>query len=1382
MLKHKLTLLILLFYGCTIFSQGEANNWFFGNGAGITFNNGVLQTISGSPINSLETTVTISDENGNLLFYTNGESVWNRNHQIMDNGNGLIGSPSATQNGIAVEVPILPGLYYLFLNDGAENSNNSRGLSYSLINMFGDNGLGSVSQKNTELLAESTEKLTTSKHANGTGTWVITHKKESNEFLSYLVDGFGLDNTPIISAIGYIPSSNQGNEVGSIKVSSDGSKLSITHSIENVVELFDFNTSTGVVSNTVVIDNFLGLDVATTPNSEAVPYGIEFSPNNKYLYLSLVVPNRSGGGIIQYDITSGNSQEINDSAILLDNSGISNNVAIGAIEQGPNGQIFVANYITSGQGHDYIGVIERPNLREDLANYDPEGFFLDQGRCIVGLTQAPILEDFAQVTLDAQNFCLGDNTLFSMDVVGDFDEVLWDFGDGNTSSVTNPTHQYMSSGEYTVILTVISGVGTINVSTVHESINVIITSLPSIILPNDYVVEEINFDGFFDFDLTTKDNEILNGLDPNEYAISYHLTQNDADTGDNELISPYTNISNPQEIFARVINLTNPTCFNTTSFNLEVKELVTISLTNFIQCDDSSNTGILEFDLATKNTEVLGGLNPSDFLITYHATQDDADNNQNPLPLIYTNVSNPETLYVRLESVSDSSVFTTDSFMLIVSEQPSIGTIIDIDICDDISNDGIVITDLSTKDIEVLNGQDATVFEVFYFSSQADLEANQNALPTMYQNTSNVEQIFARIHNRSNTTCFDQSSFMLNIFNAPIANTISPIFECTTSTTGETIDLNNFESTILGNQSGTSYTITYHINENDAEVNQNPITMTNNYPLQLGTQTIYYRIENNVNTSCFAINNVIYTLLLSPTAGTATDINICDDTSNDGITIIDLSTKDAEILNGQDSNLFEVVYFDSQADLEANTNALPSIYQNTVNPQQIYARIHGIADNSCFDQSSFIINVVAVPIANTPSIIEICKDTSVFTTISLNLNDYIQEILGNQSSIDNVVTFHPTQSDADNGTNALNPNYTTANDQEILYARVENTMNTDCYATTTIDIRAYLLPLAGVPNNLELCGTIGGTEVTVFDLNENNEAILNGQSNNEFSISYHISESDADNKENIIPTLFETNLESTFIYARIENVSQASCYQIVNFELIVREIPILDIEENAYLCPGEAVELSVGANFDTYLWSTGATTPSIIVETAGDYQVTVGNLYGNSTCETTKTITVQASLPPTGINVITTDFTPNENEVRILAEGNGTYEYSIDGVTYQESNLFTNLIAGDYVAYVRDLGACETLTREFYLLSYPRFFTPNGDGFNEFWTIRNGIREPNNKIYIYDRLGKLLKSYTESQIGWDGTYNGNNMPSTDYWFLVERENGEIIKGHFTLKR
>ena len=198
------------------------------------------------------------------------------------------------------------------------------------------------------------------------------------------------------------------------------------------------------------------------------------------------------------------------------------------------------------------------------------------------------------------------------------------------------------------------------------------------------------------------------------------------------------------------------------------------------------------------------------------------------------------------------------------------------------------------------------------------------------------------------------------------------------------------------------------------------------------------------------------------------------------------------------------------------------------------------------------------------------------------------------------------------------------------------------------------------------------------------------------------------------------------------------------------------------------------------MWNTGDTSNSIPVNTVGDYSVTVKDVNG---CEKTKKFKVILSEPAIITNAVIKDFSGTDNSVLIEFTGAGNYEFSLDGEFFQDNPLFTGVNPGTYNAIARDKNGCG-LSNLFllYVLDYPRFFTPNGDGYNDLWFIKNLDQFPDCKIYIFDRYGKLLKQMNQNNTGWNGQFNGQQLPSDDYWFSLLFDNGKTIKGHFSLKR
>ena len=341
----------------------------------------------------------------------------------------------------------------------------------------------------------------------------------------------------------------------------------------------------------------------------------------------------------------------------------------------------------------------------------------------------------------------------------------------------------------------------------------------------------------------------------------------------------------------------------------------------------------------------------------------------------------------------------------------------------------------------------------------------------------------------------------------------------------------------------------------------------------------------------------------------------------------------------------------------------------------------------------------------------------------------------------------------------------------------------------TFDVSA-LLSLVNItqPNDVIQCKDIITNNET-FDLTQENSIILGSQSASDYTLTYYTSILDAQMATNPITNL--TNFDPTSnpqqIFIRLIFNPLPSCYETGSFNLIVGQKPRIDLNSLYLDCFTNSITLDASPHnlpTTTYSWSDGTTLATDTISQYGinNIAVTATNSYLNSKCSLTKNITVTLSAPPQIDHVDTVDWTDNENSITIYTTNPGAFEYSLDGVYYQDSNTFENLEAGLYTVYVRDKAQCGIDQQVVGLLNYPKYFTPNGDGYNEFWHIKNAHFEPDFKVAIYDRFGKLITSFNSKSSGWDGTYNGKEMFATDYWFVVTRQDGRILKGHFSLKR
>ncbi len=328
------------------------------------------------------------------------------------------------------------------------------------------------------------------------------------------------------------------------------------------------------------------------------------------------------------------------------------------------------------------------------------------------------------------------------------------------------------------------------------------------------------------------------------------------------------------------------------------------------------------------------------------------------------------------------------------------------------------------------------------------------------------------------------------------------------------------------------------------------------------------------------------------------------------------------------------------------------------------------------------------------------------------------------------------------------------------------------------------------PNDMIQClDIITGNET--FNITQQSPIIMGTQSPSEYTLTYYTNLVDAQSANNSITNLttFNPTTNPQTLYARLVFNALPTCYEVRSFDVIVGQTPQFNLQPNYVNCTASPVTLDAGVlNLPntTYVWSNGATTPQITISQLGTTTVTVTatNTYGvnlDLTCTNSFTISVTISAPPVIDRIETVDWTADENSITIFSSS-PTVQYSLDGITYQDSSTFTGLSPGLYTVFVQDTNGCGVTPQEVWLLYYVKYFTPNGDGYNERWTIENASFETELKVIVYDRYGKAMASFDANSEGWDGTYNNQPMFATDYWFVVYRQDGRIHKGHFSLKR
>jgi hypothetical protein len=346
----KLLLIFVSALTYTSYAQTKADNWYFGIFAKLNFTSGSPVAGSGS-LNSTEGTASMSDAAGATLFYTDGVTVWDATDVPMPNGSGLMGDGSSTQSAMIVPFPQSSTKYYLFTTppDGGP-----AGFRYSIIDMTLNSGKGDVTSVKNMLLTDSiTEKICAIKDVSGSGYWIMVHKWGTDEFYDYHLTSSGI-STPVISHAGSVHTTTTfQNTYGQMKFNMCGDRLALAIGYSDLIELFDFDKNTGIVSN--AISFAMGYHV----------YGVEFSKNAQNLFVTTYNPSET---LIQFNITLSNTAQIIASKVAL-----SSTSGLYALQIGPDGKIYVAESF----GSAFLGVINDPEIYGSGSNYNESGVLID---------------------------------------------------------------------------------------------------------------------------------------------------------------------------------------------------------------------------------------------------------------------------------------------------------------------------------------------------------------------------------------------------------------------------------------------------------------------------------------------------------------------------------------------------------------------------------------------------------------------------------------------------------------------------------------------------------------------------------------------------------------------------------------------------------------------------------------------------------------------------------------------------------------------------------------------------------------------------------------------------------------------------------------------
>lgn len=604
----------------------------------------------------------------------------------------------------------------------------------------------------------------------------------------------------------------------------------------------------------------------------------------------------------------------------------------------------------------------------------------------------------------------------------------------------------------------------------------------------------------------------------------------------------------------------------------------------------------------------------------------------------------------------------------------------------------------------------------------------------------------------------------------PVANPVQDLRACEDSFNSQissSFDTSNIESNIIGNQTGIA--IRYFDGENNELPSPLPNPMTNS---MLSTETITARVAFENNLTCY--DEITFDLIVEPTPEIAQieDLQACDD-NDDGIASFDIRPIENYLLEGHSS--LQVEFYRENGQLLPNP--LPDLIINQIpNKETIRARIINL-DSHCYNETSFNIVVNQLPMVDSLDTLIGCDDNQDGISEFFNTSEIERTILNGQTGL--TISYF-NQNGEELPSPLPNPLSNTIPFNENITVIVSNSI-TGCHKEIILPLQTSSKPNIEKPSDLFACDNGGG--YAIFDTTHLEEEIIGIQSG--LKIYYY------DSQGNQLPSPLSSYFENTVpfnqtIYVKVEDENNPACFSETSFGLVVTTMPEIELETEYIICDLEpSISLKVSSEFSSYEWiyedgTIISLTDSAEIIEAGNYTLKVVQMLNGINCESNFDFRLTRSALPKIREINKGSL--GDNFIEILAVGNGEYEYSIDGVNFQDSNYFEDLFGGIYMAHLRDKNGCGEDSREVFILDYPKFFTPNADGINDYWQLEGIETLSNWEIFIFDRYGTFLSQLTPNNLKWNGLSNNRVLPSSDYWFIMNFEDGTSLSGHFSLKR
>ncbi|UMY64339.1 MULTISPECIES: T9SS type B sorting domain-containing protein [unclassified Flavobacterium] len=655
-----------------------------------------------------------------------------------------------------------------------------------------------------------------------------------------------------------------------------------------------------------------------------------------------------------------------------------------------------------------------------------------------------------------------------------------------------------------------------------------------------------------------------------------------------------------------------------------------------------------------------------------------------------------------------------------------------------------------------------------------------------------------RIDRAGNACGLVSDAVVLTVHPKPVIPATATLVQCDDDLDGFS-DFNLRQKETVLSANAANETFTYYFSENGAltsdATNEIPDpTVFNNAT----ASTVWVRAENA--NGCYdttRLDLVVSITQIPP--GTSWSFARCDDflsateDNHDGVSAFDLTpvTNDINALLGNPAN-YTIAYFRNEADALSESNAITNIanYRNIgyPNQQQIWVRVDSNADNACFGLGPYItLTVETVPIAHPIPTQRSCEDdpNDAVVTHAFDTSAIQNDLLQGQT---NLIVAYTDASGQYLGSTLPNPFVTATQDITVTLTNAFTAdPNGPCSTQGTLSFIVDAQPVANPVSVPAACDDDRNNEEP-FDTLGLQNTILGSQTG--FVVTYTTSDGTA--LPSPLPNPFTTADDT--ITVTVTNPANPDCKATTTVAFTVHPVPELEADYTAPICTGtinNTVDIDAGLltgsrNAFSYQWTRDgnpiAASYGITATQPGDYAVTVTNRATG--CSSVRRITLTPSEAATIDAIVIEDLRDN-NTLLVTASGTGDYRYRLDDGVYGDSPFFENVEPGIHEVFVTDANGCGTVSETVAVVGAMKFFTPNGDTFNDYWHLKGitGVFHRNSTVYVFDRFGKLIASIPNgNKRGWDGTYNGQPMPADDYWFLLHLDDGREWRGHFTLKR